>query len=183
MNETITITGNIATEPEFKRIGNGVPVINFRVASGQRRYDRATNTWVDAGTNWYSVSAFRGLAEHALDSLHKGDRVLVTGRLRLREWDTGTKRGVAVEIDADAIGHDLLWGTSTFSKSSRSSAPSDQEGSTREPNESDSWAAPGIDSAGGASQAVGGTPDSSLVAVGADVSSGTRVLAGADSPF
>ncbi|MCP2636732.1 single-stranded DNA-binding protein [Microbacterium sp. HD4P20] len=183
MNETITITGNIATEPEFKRIGNGVPVINFRVASGQRRYDRATNTWVDAGTNWYSVSAFRGLAEHALDSLHKGDRVLVTGRLRLREWDTGTKRGVAVEIDAEAIGHDLLWGTSTFSKSSRSSARSEQEGSTREPSESDSWAAPGIDSAGGASQPVGGTPDSSLVAVGADVSSETRVLAGADSPF
>ena len=186
MNETITITGNIATEPEFKRIGSGVPVINFRVASGLRRFDRAANTWVDAGTNWYSVSAFRGLAEHAFDSLHKGDRVLVTGRLRLRDWDTGTKRGTAVEIDAEAIGHDLLWGTSTFSKSSRPSERSEQE-STWGPNESDSWAAPGVDSAGapaGGDPAAGAAgSDSSLLAVEADVSSDTRVLAGAEAPF
>ena len=49
-------------------------------------------------------------------SLHKGDRVILTGRLRLREWDTGAKKGIAVEIDADSIGHDLLFGTSRFEK-------------------------------------------------------------------
>ena len=112
----------------------------------------------------------------------KGDRVLVTGRLRLRDWDTGTKRGTAVEIDAEAIGHDLLWGTSTFSKSSRPSERSDQE-STWGPNESDSWAAPGVDSAAGAPSAGEAGSDSSLLAVEADVSSDTRVLAVAEAPF
>lgn len=143
MTDTITITGNVATDPEFKRTPAGVGITTFRVASGQRRYDRATSAWVDAGTNWYSVSAFRGLADHAYTSLHKGDRVLLTGRLRLREWDNGTRRGIAVEIDAEAIGHDLLWGTTTFVKTS-GSASADQSGWQAPPADGDAWAAPGI---------------------------------------
>jgi single-strand DNA-binding protein len=143
MSDSITITGNIATAPELKRTPNGVTITTFRVASALRRYDRATGTWVDAGTNWYTVSAFRGLAEHAYDSLHRGDRVLLTGRLRLREWENGAKRGLSVEIDAEAIGHDLLWGTSTFVKSSQSST-ADREKDWGGPGESDAWAAPGI---------------------------------------
>jgi single-strand DNA-binding protein len=143
MSDTITITGNVATIPEHKRTANGVAITTFRVASAQRRYDRSSGTWTDAGTNWYTVSAFRGLADHAYSSLRKGDRVVLTGRLRLREWDNGTKRGIAVEIDAEAIGHDLLWGTSSFVKSSQASAP-DRDAGWSEPRESDAWAAPGI---------------------------------------
>ena len=118
--DTITITGNVATPPELKRTPAGVPITTFRVASGQRRYDRGAEAWTDAGTNWYTVSVFRSLADHAYQSLQKGDRVILTGRLRLREWDNGTRRGTAIEIDAEAIGHDLLWGTTTFVKDSRS---------------------------------------------------------------
>lgn len=116
MSDTITVTGNVATDPEHRRTPSGVAITTFRVASGQRRYDRARGQWVETGTNWYSVSTFRGLADHAFHSLRKGDRVILTGRLRVRTWESGGKQGTAVEVDAEAIGHDLLWGTTSFSK-------------------------------------------------------------------
>lgn len=143
MSDTITITGNIATVPEHKRTQTGVPITTFRVASSQRRFDRATGGWIDGDTNWYSVSTFRGLAEHSFVSLHKGDRILVTGRLRLREWDTGAKKGTTAEIDADAIGHDLLWGTSTFRKGDTvAPAPADPVLAEAGQPAGDAWAPP-----------------------------------------
>ncbi|MEZ3161317.1 single-stranded DNA-binding protein [Microbacterium sp. BWT-B31] len=116
MTDTITITGNVATPPELKRTNAGVAITSFRVASGQRRYDRATDSWVDNGTNWYNVSTFRSLAEHAIDSLRKGDRVILSGRVRVRDWDNGVKRGTSIDIEADAIGHDLRFGVSRFTR-------------------------------------------------------------------
>src|SRR6478609_8532617 len=136
MNETITITGNIATEPEYKHPDGGVSITTFRVASGQRRLDKQSGQWVDSATNWYTVSTYRSLADHAFHSLHKGDRVLLTGRLKVRHWENGERRGTSVEIDAEAIGHDLLWGNSTFQKDARASTPM-----TPQP---DTWAAPGV---------------------------------------
>jgi len=148
MTDTITITGNVATDPEHKRTTNGVAITTFRVASGQRRFDRSANAWVDAGTNWYTVSAFRSLADHAFHSLRKGDRVLLTGRLRLREWDNGAKRGTAIEIDAEAIGHDLLWGTTTFVKDAPATG-SDRDAAWQTPQApADEWVAPGTPSEG-----------------------------------
>lgn len=144
--DTITITGNVATPPELKRTSTGVTIATFRVASGQRRYDREAGAWSDVGTNWYTVSAFRTLADHAFTSLHKGDRVILTGRLRLREWDNGTRRGTAIEIDAEAIGHDLRWGTTTFRKDS-DGAVIDSARPPMPAAAEDSWAAPGVDAA------------------------------------
>ncbi|MFC8681385.1 single-stranded DNA-binding protein [Microbacterium ureisolvens] len=138
--DTITITGNVATAPELKRTTGGVSITTFRVASGQRKYDRGSGEWSDAGTNWYTVSVFRRLADHAFQSLHRGDRVILTGKLRLREWDNGTKRGTAIEIEADAIGHDLLWGTTTFVKDGQPAGATPTEGSA---HTADSWALPG----------------------------------------
>ncbi|HKP07398.1 MAG TPA: single-stranded DNA-binding protein [Microbacterium sp.] len=144
--DTITITGNVATPPELKQTPAGVAIVTFRVASGQRRYSREAGGWTDAGTNWYTVSVFRTLAEHAHRSLQKGDRVILTGRLRVRDWDNGTRRGTAIEIDADAIGHDLRWGTTTFEKDSRSAAiDTSQNWPTAAAG--DAWAAPGVDGA------------------------------------
>ncbi len=116
MSDTITVVGNIATTPDNRTTSTGVQITTFRVASTQRRLDRVTGRWEDVHTNWFSVSAYRGLAEHAFTSLHKGDRVVLTGRLRVRNWDNGTRQGTAVDIDAEAIGHDLQWGTTVFSK-------------------------------------------------------------------
>lgn len=116
MSDNITIVGNLAAEPERRRTPNGTPVTTFRVASSQRHYDKEKDGWVDTGTNWYQVSAFRSLADHAAASLHKGDRVIVTGRLKLREWETQKGKGLSVEIDADGVGHDLLWGTTRYTR-------------------------------------------------------------------
>ena len=126
MSDTITITGNVATVPERKRMADGGAITTFRLASGHRQFDKATSRWVDGETNWYSVSVFRRLGEHAFDSLQKGERVLVTGRLRLREWESGAKKGWTAEINADAIGHDLLFGTTQFRRSSQG-APQDAD--------------------------------------------------------
>lgn len=119
MTEIITVTGNVATEPEQRALPGGAVVTSFRVASTHRRFDRATNAWVDQYTNWYTVSAFRALGEHAHTSLHRGQRVIVVGRMRLREWDNGTRSGTSADIDADAIGTDLLFGTTVYTPAPR----------------------------------------------------------------
>jgi single-strand DNA-binding protein len=179
--DTITITGNVATPPELKRTSSGVAITTFRVASGQRRYDREAGAWSDAGTNWYTVSAFRTLADHAYRSLQKGDRVILTGRLRLREWDNGTRRGTAIEIDAEAIGHDLLWGTTTFMKDSPG-AVADGADHAAQGSRDDAWAAPGVDASpsgteGGSTE---GHPEPLLVGAGSGASSSTD---GGETPF
>lgn len=117
MNDIVTLTGIVATEPRHFVTSTGLPITSFRLASAQRRFDRVKQEWSDASTNWYTVSAFRQLAVNASASIKKGERVLVTGRLRLREWEEDERKGTAVEVDAEALGHDLLWGTSAFSRS------------------------------------------------------------------
>lgn len=121
MSDTITVTGVVATEPR-QSVHNGLEIASFRLASTARRQDPATQQWVDGATNWYTVSAFRRLAGNVAASIHKGQRVVVTGRLRVREWQAGDKSGTSVEIDADSLGHDLLWGTSTFSRTTASAS-------------------------------------------------------------
>lgn len=116
MSDTITITGLIATTPRHVVTSEGLPITSFRLASSQRRFDKATSTWVDASTNWYTVTAFRQLAINAVPSLSKGDRVVVSGRLRVRDWQTDDRTGTNVEIEAETLGHDLFWGTSVFTR-------------------------------------------------------------------
>ncbi|MFF7292425.1 single-stranded DNA-binding protein [Microbacterium sp. NPDC008134] len=125
MSDTVTIIGKVATDPNRAQTGGGVAVTNFRLASTHRRFDQSTQAWVDAGTNWYSVAAYRQLGEHAKASLRSGDSVIVTGRLRIRTWESNGKNGTSVDIDADAIGHDLRWGTSAYLRASRASAAGD----------------------------------------------------------
>lgn len=121
-DDTLTILGRVATDPTRGQTASGVPVTNFRVASTARRFDQPTQRWVDAGTNWYSVAAFRQLGEHAKASLRTGDSVIVTGRLKIRSWEANGKHGMSVDIDAEAIGHDLRWGTTAFLSASPATA-------------------------------------------------------------
>lgn len=72
--------------------------------------------WVDGETNWYTITAFKNLAINTAGSINKGDRVIVTGELRVRDWDNGERAGTSVEVEAEAIGHDLSWGNSTFTR-------------------------------------------------------------------
>lgn len=117
MTDIITLTGLVATSPRHITTSEGLAITSFRLASNQRRFDRGQNAWVDGDTNWYTVTAFRQLGVHAASSIEKGQRVIVTGRVRIRDWESGEKSGTTIEIDAEAIGHDLTWGRASFTRS------------------------------------------------------------------
>lgn len=116
MSDSITIQGLVATTPRHLTTSEGLAITSFRLASSQRRFDRALGRWVDAETNWYTVSAFRHLAENAVQSINKGDRVIVSGRLRIRDWENTDRSGTTVEIEAEVIGHDMSFGTSSYTR-------------------------------------------------------------------
>jgi single-strand DNA-binding protein len=126
MTDIITIAGVVGAEPEL-RPGN-VDRCLLRVVTNRRAKDPQTGEWKDLDSNWYSVVAFRRLASNVHGSLHKGDRVLITGRLSVRQYETEQgQKGTSVEIIADAIGHDLNWGTTVYSKASGSTTPATQD--------------------------------------------------------
>ncbi|KQV24660.1 MULTISPECIES: single-stranded DNA-binding protein [unclassified Microcella] len=117
MTDTITLTGLVATTPRHIVTSEGLAITSFRLASNQRRFDRAQNAWVDGDTNWYTITSFRQLGAHVASSVHKGERVIVSGRVRIRDWTSGERNGTTIEIDAEAVGHDLTWGRSSFTRS------------------------------------------------------------------
>jgi len=128
MTTYITVIGTIATDPKLIRTKSGVDLCSFRLASGDRRFDRERQQWVDGETSWYSITAFRSMAEHALKSFRKGERVVVAGRLRIREWSSGERSGTSADVEADAIGHDVRWGVSRFEKQSGAATDSPPQG-------------------------------------------------------
>lgn len=120
MTDTITLAGLVATTPRHLTTSEGLAITSFRLASSQRRFDRPTNRWVDGDTNWYTVSSFRALAENVAVSVNKGDRVIVSGKLRIRDWENTDRSGTTVEVEAETIGHDLAWGISRYTRNSSS---------------------------------------------------------------
>ncbi|MEN9714123.1 MAG: hypothetical protein RLZZ164_787 [Actinomycetota bacterium] len=116
MSELITVSGLVATTPRHLVTQDGLPITSFRLAAAHRRFDRKENKWVDGETNWFTVTSFRQLAINAAGSISKGERVLITGKLRVRDWDNGERAGTSVEIEADSMGHDITWGTSVFTR-------------------------------------------------------------------
>ena len=101
---------SLVDDPELRFTSSGVAVANLRVAVTQRI--QQDGQWRDGDTSFLKVNVWRGQAEHLADSLSKGDRVMVTGRLRQRSWETpeGDKRSVT-EIEADEVGASLKWAT------------------------------------------------------------------------
>lgn len=117
MPDIITVTGLVATVPRHLVTTEGLPITSFRLASTQRRFDRSQERWIDGETNWYTITGFRQLAINVAASVKKGDRVVITGKLKIREWENGDRTGTTIEIDAEALGHDLMWGSSSFTRS------------------------------------------------------------------
>lgn len=114
--ELITVAGLVATTPRHLVTQDGLPITSLRMAASHRRFDRTQNKWVDGDTNWYTVTAFKQLAINIAGSINKGERIIVTGKLRVRDWDNGERAGTSVEIEATSVGHDLTWGTAVFTR-------------------------------------------------------------------
>jgi single-strand DNA-binding protein len=114
-----TITGNLAADPELRFTNTGIAVANLRVAVTQRIQDK-DGTWRDGETSFHRVNVWRDQAQNLTDSLAKGDRVMVTGRLRQRAWETpeGERRS-ATEIDADEVGASLKWATTKVERAAQ----------------------------------------------------------------
>ena len=118
MSETITIRGFVATEVKSSTTPGGVATASFRIGSTSRRRDRETGTWSDGHTNWFLVQGYRHLAGSIGCSIRKGQPVIVVGRLKIRSWERDGRVYYSHTIDAEAVGHDLTWGTANFIRSS-----------------------------------------------------------------
>ena len=116
----VTIIGNLTDDPELKYTPNGAAVVNFSVAVSRRVKDESSGQWTDADTSFLRVNAWRSLAENIAESLTRGTRVVVSGRLRQRSWENqdGDKRSV-VEIEADEVGPSLTWATAKLETTTR----------------------------------------------------------------
>jgi single-strand DNA-binding protein len=116
---TITLVGNLTADPELRFTPSGAAVANFTVASTPRTFDRQTNEWKDGDAMFLSCAVWRQAAENVAESLQKGMRVIVQGRLKSRSYETreGERRTV-FEIDVDEIGPALKYATAKVSRNS-----------------------------------------------------------------
>ncbi len=116
----ITIIGNLTSEPELRFTPSGAAVANFTVASTPRIYDRQSGDWKDGETLFMRCSIWREAAENAAESLHRGTRVIASGRLKSRSYETkeGEKRTV-VEMEVDELGPSLRYASANVTKNQR----------------------------------------------------------------
>ena len=117
----ITVIGNLTADPELRFTPSGAAVANFTVASTPRTFDRQTNEWKDGEALFLRCNIWREAAENVAESLTRGARVIVSGRLKQRSFETreGEKRTV-VELEVDEIGPSLRYATAKVNKASRS---------------------------------------------------------------
>ncbi len=116
IDNTVTVTGNATREPELRFTPSGQPVANFGVAVNRRWQNRSTQEWEEQ-TSFFDIVCWASLAENVSESVSRGTRVTVTGRLDQRSWETdnGDKRS-KVEIVADDVALSLRWATATAQK-------------------------------------------------------------------
>ncbi len=150
----ITVIGNLTADPELRFTPSGAAVANFTVASTPRTFDRQTNEWKDGEALFLNCSVWRQAAENAAESLQRGMRVIVSGRLKARSFETreGEKRTV-FEIDVDEVGPSLKYATAKVTKTSRSGASQGGGGGF---GGDDPWSSGGNQAAGSGAGAGGG---------------------------
>ena len=135
----LTVVGNLVADPELRYTQSGAPVASFTVASTPRTFDRASNEWKDGDALFLRCSAWREMAENIAESLTKGMRVIVQGRLTQRSYEDrdGRKRTV-VELQVDEIGPSLKYATAKVTRTQRSN----QGGQASRPAQPDAWSTP-----------------------------------------
>ena len=136
---TITMVGNLTDDPELRFLPNGTAMVKFTVASTPRLLDRESGQWKDGDPLFLTCTGWRDMAEHIAESLTRGTRVLVQGRLRLSRWENeqGEKRS-AYGLEVDEIGPSLKFAQAKVSKTSRSKAG---DGFTPDSVPDDAWSA------------------------------------------
>jgi single-strand DNA-binding protein len=144
----ITVVGNLVDDPELRFTPSGAAVANFRIASTPRTYDKNTNEWVDGEGLFLSCAIWRQAAENVAESLQKGMRVVVQGRLKQRSYETreGEKRTV-YELDVEEVGPSLKYATAKVTRTTRSGAGGGYSGgggqaSSAPAGGADPWASP-----------------------------------------
>jgi single-strand DNA-binding protein len=164
----ITVVGNLVDDPELRFTPSGAAVANFRIASTPRTFDKQSNEWRDGDALFLSCSVWRQAAENVAESLQRGMRVVVQGRLKQRSYETreGEKRTV-IELEVDEVGPSLTFATAKVTRASRSgggggySGGGGQGGQSR-PQQSgggdDPWATPAPQQGGGQPAPAGNDP-------------------------
>ena len=162
----ITVVGNLTADPELRFTPNGAAVANFTVASTPRIYDRQSNEWRDGDAMFLNCSVWRQYAEHVAESLSKGARVIVQGRLKSRSFETreGEKRTV-FEIDVEEVGPSLRYATAQVTRTSGGGGGqggswqgNQNTGGSTQQGGGESWSSGGGASGGGASNRGGNDP-------------------------
>jgi single-strand DNA-binding protein len=119
----ITVVGFVAAEPRFEVLASGTSLMSLRIGSTPRRYDRDLGQWRDEDPMFLTVSCWRSLADNLQScELKRGDPVIVTGKLRVREYTKDGERRFSAQIDATTVGHDLSRGVARFQRSQRAVA-------------------------------------------------------------
>ena len=149
----VTVVGNLTADPELRFTPSGAPVANFTIASTPRTFDRQTNEWKDGDALFLSCAVWRQAAENVAESLQRGMRVIVQGRLKQRSYETreGEKR-TSIEVEVDEIGPSLRYATAAVTRAAggqggggqRSRAQVDEPwGTPSASSGGDAWNAPG----------------------------------------
>ncbi|SEJ58298.1 single-stranded DNA-binding protein [Demequina mangrovi] len=115
----ITVVGNLTGDPELRFISSGAAVVNFTVASTPRTFDRQSNEWKDGDTLFMRCSLWREAAENVAESLTKGMRVVVTGRLVARSWEQNGEKRTVMEMQVDEVGPSLRYATAKVTRTQR----------------------------------------------------------------
>lgn len=116
---TITVVGNLTGDPELRFINSGAAVANFTIASTPRVYDKQAGEYKDGETLFLRCSLWRDAAENVAESLHRGTRVIATGKLKSRSYDKDGEKRTVIELEVDEIGPSLRYATAAVTKSSR----------------------------------------------------------------
>jgi single-strand DNA-binding protein len=157
----ITVVGNLTSDPELRYTQNGLAVANFTIASTPRNYDRASSEWKDGEALFLRASVWREFAEHVAGSLTKGSRVIATGRLKQRSYETkeGEKR-TSIELEVDEIGPSLRYATAQVTRAQSSGGGGGRGPAAVQQDEPWAASAPTAPPAGGAMASGSGSGDS-----------------------
>jgi len=156
----ITVVGNLTADPELRYTQSGLAVANFTIASTPRTFDRASNEWKDGEALFLRASCWREFAEHVAGSLTKGSRVIATGKLKSRSYETreGEKR-TSMELEVDEIGPSLRYATAAVTRAAGGERGGQGGGGGGRGQVDEPWGSPAASSGGDAWNAPGAYTD------------------------